>query len=261
VALSPAEPESTSPPPERPVHSSLGPVTRPTPADRLVALVEVILCSDYPTQILLGGLFAVAGIGPSVSGGELTLGYVMLLSFADTVLLLGLIVILLRARGESPIRLFVGERPASREARFGVFLVLPALGLAFLVLVLVQEFAPWLHTVALNPLEALIQSPRDAWLFASVVVVAGGVREEMQRAFLLHRFEGWLGGRTVGVVVTSVAFGAGHALQGLDAAFATGALGAFWAVIYLRRRSSVAPMVSHAGFNLLEIVQYLTLGR
>jgi membrane protease YdiL (CAAX protease family) len=240
--------------------------TAPTPprvraADRVVALVEVILCSDYPTQILLGGVFAVLGFGPSVTHGVLTLDYVMLLSFSDTVLLLGLILLLLRARGERPLLIFFGTGSVAREVSLGLLLVPAALGLAFLVLVVVQQVAPWLHTVALNPLEALIKTPRDAWLFGSVVVVAGGIREELQRAFLLHRFEGWLGGRTVGVVVTSIAFGAGHGLQGLDAALATGTLGAFWAVIYLRRRSSVAPMISHAGFNVLEILQYLALGR
>jgi membrane protease YdiL (CAAX protease family) len=91
------------------------------------------------------------------------------------------------------------------------------------------------------------------------VLVAGGVREEIQRAFLLHRFEVWLGGGAVGVMVTSVAFGAGHLLQGYDVAIVTGLLGAFWGVVYLRRRSAVAPMVSHAGFDLLQILQFVTL--
>jgi hypothetical protein len=98
-------------------------------------------------------------------------------------------------------------------------------------------------------------------LFALAVVVAGGIREEIQRAFLLHRFEVWLGGRTVGVIVASAAFGAGHLVQGVDAVIATGLLGAFWGVVYLRRRSVVAPMVSHAGFDLLQIGQFLLGGR
>jgi membrane protease YdiL (CAAX protease family) len=55
-------------------------------------------------------------------------------------------------------------------------------------------------------------------------------------------------------VVTSVAFGAGHLIQGVDAALATGLLGAFWGSIYLRRRSMVAPLVSHAGFDVLQIL-------
>ena len=127
------------------------------------------------------------------------------------------------------------------------------------MLVPIQRFAPWLHTVEHNPLQALLRSPRDAWLFALVVVVAGGVREEIQRAFLLHRFERWLGGGVTGVIVTSAAFGAGHLLQGVDAAIATGLLGAFWGATYLRRRSAVASMVSHSGFDLLQILPFIVV--
>ena len=61
------------------------------------------------------------------------------------------------------------------------------------------------------------------------------------------------------VAVTSAAFGAGHFVQGVDASIATGLLGAFWGLTYLRRRSCVAPMVSHAGFDLVQVVQYLGL--
>jgi membrane protease YdiL (CAAX protease family) len=140
-------------------------------------------------------------------------------------------------------------------------MILVALAIAIAVLVAVQRFAPSLHTVPHNPLQELLRSPRDASLFALVVLVAGGVREEIQRAFLLHRFEQFLGGGTTGVIVTSVAFGAGHLLQGVDAAVATGLLGAFWGVIYLRRRSCAAPIVSHSGFDLVQILQFLLAGR
>src|SRR5207247_3370035 len=71
----------------------------------------------------------------------------------------------------------------------------------------------------------------------------------------------WLGGGTMGVIVTSVAFGAGHMLQGADAMLATGLLGAFWGVVYLRRRWCVAPLVSPSGFDLLQIVQFIVVGR
>jgi membrane protease YdiL (CAAX protease family) len=61
--------------------------------------------------------------------------------------------------------------------------------------------------------------------------------------------------------VTSVAFGLGHIPQGLDATVATGLLGAFWAAVYLRRRSVVAPIVSHSGFDLLQLLQFVFVGR
>jgi membrane protease YdiL (CAAX protease family) len=60
-------------------------------------------------------------------------------------------------------------------------------------------------------------------------------------------------------VVYSVAFGLGHLEQGRDAALATGVLGVVWGTIYVVRRSIVAPMVSHAGFNLLQLIKFVSL--
>jgi uncharacterized protein len=227
-------------------------------AGRIVALIEVLICSDYLTQVALGGALAAVGYQPFVHG-RLSVRYVVLLSLGDALLLLGLILVMLYAHGERPRDVLFGRRPIAAEGVLGLLMIPLALVIASAVLFTVQRFAPGLHTVARNPLQELLRSPRDAWLFALVVVAAGGVREEVQRAFLLHRFEVWLGGPVVGVVVTSVAFGAGHLLQGLDATFATGLLGAFWCVVYLRRRSCVAPIVSHAGFDLMQIVPFLGL--
>jgi membrane protease YdiL (CAAX protease family) len=61
--------------------------------------------------------------------------------------------------------------------------------------------------------------------------------------------------------VYSVVFGIGHIEQGYAAAIATGTLGMAWAVIYWRRQSIVAPMVSHAGFNLAQLVKYVSIVR
>ena len=117
-----------------------------------------------------------------------------------------------------------------------------------------------LHNVIENPFGAMLQSRLETVAFAVVALVGGAVREEVQRAFLLTRFERHLGGPVVGLVVTSLAFGAGHWVQGWDSSIAIGLLGAVWGFIYLRRRSVVAPMVSHAGFNSFEIVQFLIAG-
>ena len=58
----------------------------------------------------------------------------------------------------------------------------------------------------------------------------------------------------------SIAFGIGHWVQGWDAAITTGTLGAVWAMLYLWRRSSIAPIVSHAGFNSIEVLRIAILG-
>ena len=122
-------------------------------------------------------------------------------------------------------------------------------------------FAPALHNVETNPLEEMASGGvANVLAFGVVGILAGGVREELQRAFMLRRFEQHLGGARVGVLVLSVAFGLGHFVQGWDAAITTGVLGAVWAVLYLRRRSSVAPIVSHAGFNSLEVLRIAIAG-
>ena len=245
------EPESPEPPP--PQHDRA--------VKRTVALIEVLLCSDYPTQLAIGSTLAAFGFNAYVSPGRLNVAYVVGLSLADTAALIGLILLFLYAHGESPRDVLIGRNRVIREVALGIPLIVVALGIGITVLVVVQKFAPSLHTVEQNPLQELMRSPRDAALFALVLVVAGGIREEIQRAFLIHRFDVWLGGGVTGVIVTSAAFGAGHLLQGIDAMLATGLLGAFWGVVYLRRRSCVAPMVSHSGFDLLQIVQYVAGSR
>ena len=233
---------------------------RPPLAARSVAVIEVLLCSDLITQYAIGGTLLALGYRAKLPNGQLNVGYVVALSLGDAALLVGLILLLLHAHGERPRDVLFGRRPIVGEGLLGLLLIPLAFGIAIVVMLTVRRFAPSLHNVPDNPLQGLLTSPRDAWLFALVVLVAGGVREEIQRAFLLHRFDVWLGGGTIGLVVTSAAFGAGHfELQGADAGLATGLLGAFWGIVYLRRRSSMAPIVSHAGFDLLQILPFLGL--
>jgi membrane protease YdiL (CAAX protease family) len=229
----------------------------PILAERGVALIEVLLCSDYPTQLVLEGTLLRFGMHLENPDGTLNLPFVAAVSLLDSVLLIGLILAFLMARGERPRDVLFGPRPVVREALRGVPMIMVAFGLALVTLLLVRFLAPSLHTVERNPLQDLMRTPHDAAIFGLVVVIAGGVREEVQRAFLLHRFEHWLGGGMVGLIVTSTLFGAGHFAQGLDAILATACLGAFWGWVYLRRRSVAAPMVSHAGFNLVQLVEFV----
>lgn len=227
--------------------------------DRIVALFEVLLCSGFPTQILLMGLLTAAGFRPLDGAGRLSATYVLVLSAADAALLVSLILGLLWLHGESPREVFLGTRRASREAALGLLLVFPTIAFVAAGFALIQRYAPWLHNVPDNPLEALVRTPRDALVFGVVAIVAGGLREEMQRAFVLRRFEAHLGGALVGLAIFSVAFGAGHLIQGRDAALLTALLGVFWGALYLLRRSIMAPALTHAGFNAAEILRQLTL--
>lgn len=223
---------------------------------RTIAVIEVLLCSSLPTQIVIGQLLAAAGVDPRTDTGQLSPPFAFALLLIDSVVLTGLMVVLTRAHGERPRQLWLGDRPVLREIGVGLALVPLVFLMVGLLMTGLMRLLPGLHNVAENPIEQLAAGgPHQAAMLGIIAVLAGGVREELQRAFLLRRFEQHLGGPLVGVIVLSIAFGLGHYPQGWDAVIATGALGAIWAIVYLRRRSSVAPIVSHAGFNSVEVLR------
>ena len=230
------------------------PIARP-PRPTWPAWVEILLCSGYPTQIVVGQLLVAAGIRPLLPNGSLSSTFVFLLSMADAVLLVGLILAFLLRRGERPADVFFGGRPPLGEIRAGIISVPFVLGLMIGLMLALRRFVPAMHNVDDNPLEGMIGTGSNIWMFLAVVIVAGGVREELQRAFLLHRFRGDLGQPWMGLFITSLAFGMGHTLQGNDAAIITGALGAIWGAMYLMRGSALAGVVSHALFNSSEVLR------
>jgi membrane protease YdiL (CAAX protease family) len=245
------EPDASVPVVEKPVTAA--PTLTPL-GDRLVAAAEVTLCSGFPTQLGLGLLFTLVGAAPVTVAGQLSLANLVVLSLTDAALVLLLVWLLLRAHDERPVAVLVGTRRLGEEVLLGLVMVPAALLLVTVTFGILMQIAPWLHNVPENPLEALIQSPAAAVWFSVVAVVAGGLREEVQRAFILRRFEQHLGGGVIGLVIFSAAFGLGHVVQGWDAVLATSLLGGFWGIVYLKRRSIVAPTVCHAVFNLTEIL-------
>ncbi len=234
---------------------------RGRPGGRLEAVAEMVACSGFPSQVALSVVVQWLGIQPQDASGTLSLRFVAAVSLSDTVLLVGLMLWFMRLRGESPFTLWLGSLPVLREARIGILsapLLLLAVGI---ILGVLQRVAPYLHNVPQNPLEAIARvSMAQAIGLGLVAMVAGAVREELQRAFLQDRFERHLGPPVAGVVVLSTLFGLGHVLQGWDAVVATAVLGAVWASVYVSRRSIIVPLVGHACFNSLEIVRMLASG-
>lgn len=225
----------------------------PAPGRVVPSLVEVILCSGFPTQLVLSGLLTAAGFAALAPTGEPRFGYIVTLTLLDVIVVLGLVATFLHARDESVRELVFGARSPRREAVLGVLLTPPTVVAAVGGLLLIGWLAPALRNVPDNPLGAMLGTPGRALIFALVVVLAGGLREELQRAFILRRFDQHLGGGWLGLVLFSIAFGLGHAIQGWDTVIVTGALGALWGTLFLTRGSAVAPMVSHTGFNLTQI--------
>jgi hypothetical protein len=193
--------------------------------------------------------------------GQLSVAYVVGLSLADSVLLVALILILLHAHGERPREVLFGTKAAhprggGRRAD-GADRAVDCAGRAR-------------RRTALPPVAAYgrTQPAAGAAAIAARRLAFRAGRDRRRRhsrrdsaGVPATPFRALAGRRNVGVICTSVAFGAGHLLQGADAALATGLLGAFWGVVYLWRRSCVAPMVSHAGFDLIQILQFLVVRR
>jgi uncharacterized protein len=227
---------------------------------RVAAALEVVLASGLPTQFALGALLIAAGLAPYDAKRQLSMAYVATLLSVDTALLVGFIVWRLRAGGERWRAVLLGYAPWGREAWLGIALMPLMFGGVATLMAGLRWAWPWLHNVETNPFEALARSPLNAALMMALVVVSGGVKEEVQRAFVLHRFEQSLGGARTGLALYSVVFGAGHVIQGYDVGIATLLLGVGWGLVFLWRRSVVAPVVCHAGFNAAQIVQFMVAG-
>lgn len=171
-------------------------------------------------------------------------------------LVLGIAWILLRATGESFVTLGLkpeGYRSLGRGILFGIgvfVLVNIVLNVAIRVALAV------LKVPAGGGVSALFQHRSDwpYWLFAAVV--GGGLTEEVERAFILTRFEGLLGRRAVGfaVALDVFMFGFAHLYQGLAGAILAGCAGLAFALIFLRRRRVWDSVVAHAVYDLIGIV-------
>lgn len=226
---------------------------------RIAAAFQVIVCcGQLPTQTALYGLLLAVGLRPEVDGNT-SLAFFAALTLLDTVLVIWLMRVFLEDSGDSAREVFFGQASIRREAGLGIIFTPLVLVGALAVVAALRVAIPSLHNVPVSPFDAFLTTPARALVFTFVVIVAGGVREELQRGFLLCRFEQRLGGMPLGLAIYSVVFGSAHYTQGWDIAIVTGLLGLFWGWLYLKRRSVVSAMVSHAGFNATQVLQQLAL--
>jgi membrane protease YdiL (CAAX protease family) len=230
-------------------------IVAPPPLPRWLAALQVVLVCGVPTQ-LLAATVLVIGMGMRLMDANgISFEFIATVSLVDTALVAVLIRIFLSLAGERSSDVFLGARPVFGEIWRGLAWLPVVFVTVTAVVVGLRAVAPWMHNVETSPFEAFVGSPLDTAIFLVVVVLAGGVREELQRAFILHRFDQRLGGVKVGLVLFSLAFGAFHLDQGYDVAAAITLLGLFWGVVYIRRRSAILPMVNHAAFNATQVLQ------
>ena len=237
------------------------PVLRRAPVSRWFAAIQVFVVSGLPTGtlillvlVLTGRPMTSTGAPFTTDASQISLEFFAMLSLLDTAVVAILIRVFLAISGETSRTVFVGRRPVARELALGLGLIPVVFAIIAGLIFLLSLSFPNLHNVATNPYAQYMNTPLRASITIVVVILAGGVREELQRGFILHRFDQCLGGAYVGLAIFTVAFGLGHLPQGIDAAIAVGVLGAIWGLLYIRRRSVIAPMVSHAGFDSMQVL-------
>lgn len=95
------------------------------------------------------------------------------------------------------------------------------------------------------------QSARELRSFVGVSITAGIVEEVVYRGFVLW-YLAQLMPLWIAVVVSSVAFGLGHAYQGANGAARAGLVGLAFAILYVGTGSIWLPIVAHAALDILQ---------
>ena len=100
------------------------------------------------------------------------------------------------------------------------------------------------------------KQPGNLLVWLPIGIFGGGVVEEIERIFVLTRFEKCLGrpGLILGVALSSAMFGFGHLYQGLGTAISTASSGVVFALVFLRRRSALEPVIAHAFSDVLAML-------
>ena len=220
----------------------------------------MFLCSGFPTQLLVFQALTYFGMSSRAADGGWSPPFIVAMALIDMVLVLLLVWLFLRAHREPVAEFVLGPRRPGREVLLGLALI-PA---AFLLVVVVLAVILRQARTAQRRGQSLRAHAADA---ARRGDLRGG-RDARRRgprrsAARLHRpaLRSVSRRRPGRDRVYSVVFGLGHIEQGYAAAIATGSLGAAWGVVYWRRQSIIAPMVSHAGFNLAQLLKYVSFGR
>jgi membrane protease YdiL (CAAX protease family) len=108
---------------------------------------------------------------------------------------------------------------------------------------------------------ALSASGTAEFVLAAVLVVVVAIAEEtIFRGYLILRFKAVTASSAVAVVLSAVVFSLGHGYEGTAGVVTVGFMGLVFALVYLWRKSLVAPIVMHFLQDFLGIVLLPLLG-
>lgn len=226
--------------------------------ERLLALLEIILALGLITDSLALALLAPF---PALSNPLASVAALAAFTTVSSTLLLSLLILLQRLRKEPVLGTFLEKgRSRGRETLLGLPWVAAIFAVSYTLKSLVHHFGTGIYSGERNVLEELMHGPGDLALFLFVAFFTGGIKEEVQRAFVIRRFEAAWGPGWLGALLFALFFGFGHRVQGWDEALIAGLLGLAWGILFLMRKSIIAPVVSHGLYDGLELIRYYLYG-
>jgi membrane protease YdiL (CAAX protease family) len=220
---------------------------------RIQALFEVLLISGLFSSILAAlPFYLIKGKSFGLTNEAVSTSLFLLVESGITFLLLAM---LMNWRHENASDLGLQLNRWRSNVLTGVALVPVLFLLNALIGFIFQQYFPKYH-LEKNPLTEMIRTPPQLALFIFSALIAGGIKEELQRAFILLRFRDYLGGSITGLILWSLAFGAGHYLQGVQGITAATIYGFIFGLVYLISGSLIAPIVAHSAYDALALLGY-----
>jgi len=214
------------------------------------------IVSSFLAVTVFAAIFGRNRLNLAEMGVELLAAYLL---FESAVLLI-IMLMLMKARGETFSMLGLHLRRWKIHALLGILAAPCLIIISAFIGLFFRLFLPQ-YALEKNPLMEMINSPQQLTLFITATIIAGGIKEELQRAFILRRFSLHLGGAVVGLIIWSLAFGAGHYAQGVQGIYAATILGFIFGVLYLVRGNLVLPITAHSAYNTLTLLIYwFTIG-
>ena len=222
---------------------------------RLRAVFEILLISGLITSFLasliMAAIFGRDRLGILDTNANFLVAFLLLESAATFILLW----ILMKTHREALPDFGLRKMQWKTNVLLGLMLapllmlVNGAVGMVF------HLFLPQ-YALERNPLTNTIQSPGQLALFILAAIIAGGIKEELQRAFILRRFRHHLGGSAIGLIIWSLVFGVGHYVQGAQGIFVATIYGFILGIFYLTRGSLIGPITAHAVYDTLALLLY-----
>lgn len=221
--------------------------------NRFQAIFEILLVSGLVSSFIAAFPFyrRLNSTGFPLNNPYLLCSYVLL----EAGITLALLFLIMRAHRERITDLGFRTRVWKPDVLLGVALVPVLFLINGFIAFAFQTYLPRYFSRH-NPLLETIHTRHQLELFVFSALIAGGIKEELQRAFILTRFGQYLGGAWLGLLLWSIVFGAAHYVQGWQGMVAAGLFGFIFGAVYLARRSLIAPMVAHGLYDSLVLVSY-----